>query len=190
MLRASVLNFCARWSPVSAACRLCRQYFARGEPSRNSYRAADQVRSRHQSDDSQSTRHHRSTPASRPRRRGDRMIGRREFITLLGGAAAAWPLAARAQQPRERIRGRVVVADLIVLLGLAGLGAIDPAVIAQEVVGEYRWRMAMDPTVLTVEQEKAKAAKPGSDFRACANGCPVMIGHPCWQIHYGLAGER
>jgi putative ABC transport system substrate-binding protein len=73
-------------------------------------------------------------------------VKRREFITLLGGAAAAWPVAARAQQP-ERVR------RIGVLMGQAATDPVSQArnaaflqglqelgwIIGRNVEIEYRW---------------------------------------------------
>jgi putative ABC transport system substrate-binding protein len=70
------------------------------------------------------------------------MIRRREFITLLGGAAV-WPLAARAQQPRVPvigyISGRTADSDASMLVafrrGLADFGYAE----SRNVAIEYRF---------------------------------------------------
>jgi hypothetical protein len=112
---------------------------------------------------------------------------RREFITLLGGAAAAWPLAARAQQPGKLPTMGIIGSGTAATQShwyaafvqrLRELGWID----GRSVAVEYRWAEGRDERFVEMAAEFVQRRLMSlshhrlSDLATSAAADPVIIG--------------
>jgi putative tryptophan/tyrosine transport system substrate-binding protein len=101
-------------------------------------------------------------------------IRRREFITLLGGATVAWPLAARAQQPGKPVVGflrTTAEAGSAHLVGAFRQGLNEVGFVeGQNVAVEYRWADDQDDRIpgMAAELVRRQAAV------IVANGIAVL----------------